>query len=74
MKRVTSFTHFLQGACWQYHFLLSRKVLVVNGIELKLMMAAAIIGLSNSSKNGNKILSKIETPIELYTNARIGFT
>ena len=73
MRKVISFTHFLQGASWLHHFLLSRNALAITDTELKLMAAAAIIGLSNSPKNGNKIPAAIGIPIELYTNAKNRF-
>ena len=73
MRKVISFTHFLQGVRWQYHFLLSRNALAITDTELKLIAVAAIIGLNNIPKNGNKIPAAIGIPIELYINAKNKF-
>ena len=46
-------------------FYLSRNALVMTETELKLMAAAAIIGLRRIPKNGNKMPAATGTPIEL---------
>ena len=55
------------------YFLLSLKALVITDTELKLMAAAAIMGLSKIPKKGNKIPAATGTPIELYTNSKNKF-
>jgi len=47
------------------YFLLRRKAFAITDTELKLMAAAAIIGLSNNPNIGNKIPAATGTPIEL---------
>lgn len=56
-----------------HYFLRKRNAFEITDTELKLIAAAAIIGLNNIPKNGNKIPAAIGTPIELYTNAKNKF-
>lgn len=49
----------------QRRTVLSRSAFVITETELKLMAAAAIIGLSSKPKNGYKIPAAMGTPIEL---------
>ena len=48
-----------------HYFLLNRNAFVITETELKLIAAAAIIGLSNIPKNGNRIPAATGTPSEL---------
>lgn len=55
------------------YFLFKRSALVITETELKLIAAAAIIGLSNIPKNGYNTPAAIGIPTELYTKAKNRF-
>jgi hypothetical protein len=48
-----------------FYFLRNLKAFEITETELKLIAAAAIIGLSNIPKNGNRIPAAMGTPREL---------
>jgi hypothetical protein len=49
-----------------FYIFRSLKALAITHTELKLIAAAAIIGLSNIPKNGNKIPAATGTPSEIF--------